>query len=234
MINKRILIVGLAVLLVVGMAACTRSISSSPTKLQPTQENAAEAAATNDLMNQLVQFATQTANAAAGGGQASEVDLSATPLPEDQQAEPTAETVTEATATAAPEQVAPSNTPQIQVVVPTATPGLPKTYTLHKGETLYCLARRFNVNPTEMMNLNGIGPNTLQSPGMVLKIPQTGNSFPGNRAKVSHPTTYTVNAGDTIYSIACIFGDVDPSAIIYANNLAEPYTLTAGQVLQIP
>jgi LysM repeat protein len=41
-------------------------------------------------------------------------------------------------------------------------------------------------------------------------------------------------AGDTIYTIACAFGDVDPNAIIVVNGLESPYTLTPGQVLQIP
>lgn len=236
MISKRIWIIGLALILVIGIVACTRSITSSPTTIQATQEGAGEPEATNDLMNQLVQFATQTANAATGGEPTVAEQATAVPEENEQTGEqPTAVPEVEATVPAEPEQVAPTNTPQLQVVVvPTATPGIPQTYTLHKGENLYCLARRFNVNPTEMMNLNGIGPNTLQSPGLVLKIPQTGNPFPGNRSRASHPTTYTVNAGETIYSIACVFGDVDPSAIVYANRLVEPYTLTVGQVLQIP
>ncbi len=34
--------------------------------------------------------------------------------------------------------------------------------------------------------------------GYNLKIPQTGNTFFGQRALLSHPTSYTVVAGDTI------------------------------------
>ena len=44
-----------------------------------------------------------------------------------------------------------------------------------------------------------------------------------------HPDTYTVEAGDTVYSIACFYGDVSPEAIIAVNQLEEPYELTAGQ-----
>jgi LysM repeat protein len=66
-----------------------------------------------------------------------------------------------------------------------------------------------------------------------LKIPTSG-SFPGTRALKSHPTTYTVLTGETIYQIACRFGDVDPNVILAANGLTAGTVLTAGQVLQIP
>jgi len=49
-----------------------------------------------------------------------------------------------------------------------------------------------------------------------------------------HPTTYTVVAGDTIYSIACKFGSVDPIGIAKVNDLKSPYNLKAGQDLAIP
>jgi hypothetical protein len=43
-----------------------------------------------------------------------------------------------------------------------------------------------------------------------------------------------VVAGDTIYTIACKYGDVDPNAIAQANSLQAPYDLSAGKVLHIP
>ena len=70
--------------------------------------------------------------------------------------------------------------------------------------------------------------------GMSLKIPQTGGKFPDGRALKKHPAKYTVVSGDTIYSIACKYGDVEPWAIAMANNLAAPYTLTVGSVINIP
>ncbi len=119
------------------------------------------------------------------------------------------------------------------VVVPTATPGLPATYTVQEGEFPYCLARRFNINPNDLLSVNNISG--FVSPGTVLTIP-TNSTWPSEfaRSLIAHPTTYNVVSGDTIYKIACEFGDVDPNDIIYANNLVEPYTLTAGQIIQIP
>jgi len=117
---------------------------------------------------------------------------------------------------------------------PEPTPGIPQTYTLQKGEYAYCIARRFNLNPAELLALNGLGPATLVNPGTVLKIPQTGNPFITDRALQKHPTTYTVQAGDTIYTIACGFGDVSPDMIALVNGLKEPYSLSTGDKLDIP
>jgi len=107
-------------------------------------------------------------------------------------------------------------------------------YTLKEGEFPFCIARRFNVNPQDLLAVNNIVEGQLVSPGTSLQIPQTG-SWPGDtRTLKPHPTTHTVSAGDTVNSIACEYGDVTPEAIIAVNKLEEPYTLTAGQALQIP
>jgi len=123
------------------------------------------------------------------------------------------------------------------VIVPTATPGRPASYTLMTGEFPYCIARRFNVNQAELLTLNGLtstSANGLQ-PGAVLHIPQSGNPFVGERALHPHPGTFTVSsANDTIYSIACYYGNIDPTQIIAANSLVTPYTLHINQALSIP
>ena len=95
-------------------------------------------------------------------------------------------------------------------------------------------ARRFNVDQYELLNINGLGLSSNVYPGTTLKIPQTGNTFAGENTLMNHPTTYKIKAGDTIYSIACAFGDVSPDMIALQNNLQAPYSLTAGDVLIIP
>lgn len=125
--------------------------------------------------------------------------------------------------------------PPVVVVVPTATPGLPSTYTIQKGEWPYCIARRFNIDIAALLNTNGLNANSKPAIGTTLTIPQNAGPWnSGSRALKTHPTNYTVVSGDTVNSIACDFGDVDPNAIIAANNLASPYTLTAGQTIAIP
>jgi len=119
--------------------------------------------------------------------------------------------------------------------LPTSAPvgSRPSSYTLQPGEFPYCIARRFDVDPDALLSLNGLGSGNLYYPNLTLKIPQSGN-FPGTRALRNHPATYTVGSSDTIYGIACLFGDIDPSAIAQANNIAAGATLTSGQQLSIP
>ena len=105
---------------------------------------------------------------------------------------------------------------------------------MHEGEQPYCIARRFNVNPEELLALNNKTPGSINRIGEIIKIPQTGNPFPSSRALQLHPTTYTVLPNETIYSIACKFGDVFPEDIVSKNGLVPPYTLVVGQILEIP
>lgn len=128
----------------------------------------------------------------------------------------------------------PTITPEPTEVIPVPTVTTPAEYTVNEGEFPFCIARRFNINPEDLLTLNNIADGQLISPGTTLQIPQTG-SWPGDtRTLKPHPTTHTVTAGETVYSIACEYGDVTPEAIIAVNQLEEPYDLTAGQTLQIP
>lgn len=155
--------------------------------------------------------------------------------------------------TVSPTQPLPSSTPTptssptltstatLAVTEPTLTPTpfptnpQPATYALQKGEYPYCIARRFNVNPTELLALNGMQNRQTFYSGMVLQIPQSGNPFPGERMQRVHPTLYTVSASnETMYAVACAFGDVQPLAIAQTNNLPIDSTLYIGQQLNIP
>lgn len=219
----------IAMLLIAGLAACTRSLSGVP---EVTPEVAATSAEngivpTDDIMAQLGAFATQTAMVQQGGAPvqgtpAPEGAATTEPTPGEVPVEPTAVVVE---ATPVPTTVA--------LPVPTATPGKPSNYTLQAGEHPYCIARRFDVNPVTMMNQSGLSGNSF-SAGTVLRIPSSDGGFPGARSLMSHPDDYTVRQGDSIYSIACDYGDVDPNDIIAANGLQSPYRLTVGQTLHIP
>jgi LysM repeat protein len=126
----------------------------------------------------------------------------------------------------------PTNTPMPTVMVPTVT--RPAEYTLMPGEFPFCIARRFDLDPQQLLSLNNLGPNDLLDPGTTLKIPQSGTWQGDGRVRNPHPTTHTVETGETIYSIACYYGDVSPEAIIAVNLLEEPYDLTPGRTLSIP
>jgi hypothetical protein len=59
----------------------------------------------------------------------------------------------------------------------------------------------------------------------------------GPRSLRTHPGTYVVtgNADNTVYGVACKFGDVTPESIVSANSgLSLGSTLSVGQSLNIP
>jgi LysM repeat protein len=118
---------------------------------------------------------------------------------------------------------------------PTITPSVkPGVYVLQAGEYPWCIARRFNVDPKELLRVNNLSSGLVYQPGLSLTIPQGTSGFPAPRALQPHPTTYTVPQSNmTVYAVACYFGDVDPLAIIQANGLTSPI-LALGTVLKIP
>ena len=131
--------------------------------------------------------------------------------------------------------IQPTNTPRPVIVVPTATPGRPSTYTIQPGDTFYCLARRFNLNVAEFLGLNGLTNNSFAVIGQVVRIPSGGTwSGDGPRALKAHPDVYVVQPNDTLNKIACMYGDVDPNAILYANKLSSAADMLGGMTLNIP
>jgi LysM repeat protein len=179
-------------------------------------------------MDMLEQFATQTAVAMSGEME----QPTETSPPPTEATQPSATPQPEAADTEEPEVTeAPAAT---EPPSPATTFEVPESYKLKEGEHPFCIARRFNVNQYELLNLNGLTLNSRPVVGFELDIPQTGNNFSGQRALRSHPTDYTVQAGDTVYSIACLYGDVHPLAIAEANGLESPYTLTAGTSIDSP
>jgi LysM repeat protein len=117
-----------------------------------------------------------------------------------------------------------------------ATPvSAPATYTLKQGEFVFCIARRFNLNPDDILSMNGLFDSQTIYPGLTLKLPQSG-AFPGDRTLHSHPDTYTVSGNNdtTLNGVACYYGDVFPEAISSANNLPLSTTLNIGQQIKIP
>jgi hypothetical protein len=105
---------------------------------------------------------------------------------------------------------------------------------LQNGEFPYCIARRFNVDPDALLSASGLTSPDVYYEGLKLTIPQSG-AFPGGRMLATHPTTYSVLSGDeTLYSVACKFGDIDPATIASTNGISISARLTAGQKLQIP
>jgi LysM repeat protein len=209
MFKKVVLIATVAVAALLLFAACERSASNSPLGTPTGGSNGQPTG-----ISLVEAWGTSTAIYK----QTAQALLTASPTP---------------LATATLAETTPGTPTPTVIIVPTATPGRPTSYTLQAGEFPYCLARRFNVNPADLLALNGLTSGQVLQPNAVLKIPQTG-SFPGSRALHNHPTTYKVAVNDSIYKIACYFGDLDPTAIAAANGLSLSAALTTGRVLNIP
>lgn len=183
---------------------------------------------------------TPTTNLSEIARQATETAIAKTPKSgETQVPETTEESLTDPTATVS-DAVEPTSTPEPTTSADeTEEPvvyeyAIPDSYTLHEGEFIYCIARRFNIHPEDLEVYNGYESGTLLYPGDTLQIPSGSRAWVGDRALQYHPSNYTVVYGDTLYSIACLYGDVDPRAIAAANDLDIDQVLTPGTVLQIP
>lgn len=211
--SSLILLVLLAVTLL-AMTGCTRSATRAPRATSTPEGGIPFPDPTQSQIMIDILAGTQTA-------QASSPAAEATQAPATGGSEPT---------------LAPTSMPQIEptaVSFPTATPGVPATYTIQKDEFPFCIARRFDVNAGDLLAINGLDMESYVVPGFVLTLPQN-SAYIGERALKSHPTDYTVQAGDTIGKIACSFGDVNPYNIYAVNRLEQGSALTAGQVLHIP
>jgi LysM repeat protein len=112
----------------------------------------------------------------------------------------------------------------------------PSTYALQKGEWPICIARRYDLDLGSFFANNNMNMNSKPAAGTTLRIPSSGNwsANYGARSLKQHPASYNVVAGDTIYTIACKYGDVTPEAILAVNNLANASDVKAGITLQIP
>jgi LysM repeat protein len=211
--KKTSLIILIAMIASLMFSACTMS-ASTPPPVTPT---------TN--LSEIARQATETAIAKTP-------KAGDTQVPDETSAagtEPTATSAAEVEPTATPAPTEDEGDSEITLQYP-----VPDSYTLHSGEHIYCLARRYNILPEDIVDYNGYEYGTLQYPGDVILLPPAGRAYLGNRALQYHPADYTVIYGDTLYSIACLFGDVDPRSIAAANDLDIDQVLTPGTVLQIP
>ena len=95
----------------------------------------------------------------------------------------------------------------------------PSFITVHKGDTVYSLSRRYNVPIRSMIEVNNLKPPFILSKGARLRLPA--------------PSVHIVQKGDTIYSISRRY-NVDMSVLTRTNNLYAPYSIYLGQILKLP
>lgn len=114
-------------------------------------------------------------------------------------------------------------------------------HTVATGDTLFNISRRYGMTVAELKNLNGLEADTLKL-GQNLRVfgEALGNAPAANIQPASAQlavagkptTTYTVQAGDTVYSIARRFG-VHFSDIQRWNAQMTAFQIQPGQVLRV-
>jgi len=153
------------------------------------------------------------------------------------------------TPVSAPTFQSPTETPS-QPVASTqpSTANILGYHTVRMGETLYCIARAYGVDPIAIANANGIVNPNLILPGMVLAIPNVPRTLPSGRtcpsqfpgsAGASTSAAYDcrwvhpVAQGQNLFRISLRYG-VSMSTIVQANGISNPHLIYAGQTLCIP
>jgi peptidoglycan endopeptidase LytE len=107
----------------------------------------------------------------------------------------------------------------------------PLKYTVVEGDNAWSIARRFGVTVQGLLSHNNLSDSSLLHIGDELKIPPGEHpSEPGSRLL---EVTHVVTAGETIDSIARIYG-VSRESVIEANGLSDDTALSSGQEIRIP
>jgi murein DD-endopeptidase MepM/ murein hydrolase activator NlpD len=94
-----------------------------------------------------------------------------------------------------------------------------KTVTVEPGDTIYTIARRYDVPTKVIIARNGLQPPYTLTPGQQLILDPT--------------RTHTVVRGDTLSQLAVTYS-VEMRLLASANDLYPPYTIRVGQELWIP
>ena len=103
----------------------------------------------------------------------------------------------------------------MELIVPKETQEYFNYYVVEKGDNLYAIARKYNINPELLANLNGLNMNDYIYPNQTILIPKSNYSY------------YITAEGDTIDEVVKVFNTtkdkfLDENKTIY---------LMAGQLL---
>jgi LysM repeat protein len=103
-------------------------------------------------------------------------------------------------------------------------------YTVQPGDNLSGIARLYGSTVQTIININNIVNPNLIYPGAVLLIPVEEESDPGGPPG---SLIYTVQPGDTLYTISLLFG-VSTQSILALNNIPSPTQIYPGLKIVLP
>ena len=103
----------------------------------------------------------------------------------------------------------------MEITVPNNSKMYFQFYTIEAGDSLYGIARKYNINPNLLASLNGLNMEDYIYPGQEILIPKSNYSY------------YITAEGDTLDSVASTF-DSDKNKLLAEN---ETIYLLAGQLL---
>ena len=113
-------------------------------------------------------------------------------------------------------------------------------YLVQPGDTLYSIARRSGMSLSSLLTINGLSQSSVIYPGQSLTISQTNSRVATNSSYTAKPLasgvstsgTYTVQAGDTLYSIARRSG-MSLNILLSINGLSQSSVIRPGQTLSV-
>ncbi len=114
--------------------------------------------------------------------------------------------------------------------------GSGRLHVVQSGETLYSIARSYNLRHEDVMAHNGLSHADIR-PGQRIRLPegvlpaQTGVSSRGRDVSL-RSGTYKVRSGDTLWAIARKF-NIPPSELLALNNMNRTTTLRPGDTVRV-
>ena len=120
------------------------------------------------------------------------------------------------------------------------------TYIVKKGDTLYSISRRYELTVAELRTANNLSENDVLQAGQKLTIPSADitnaaalSAVPEKKGNVpvseiaKNTETYSVQKGDTLYSIARRH-NIKLYDLLSINNMANDAVIKVGQHIKVP